>query len=158
MWANAVSVTQDSRNSYINAEVGTEISNSDILCFYVWIPRFKFKPVVVTDLYNNTESDIEEITDLNGNSTSISVFNGNNIATDIVFETKNVSKSYGENGYYTHPSFTYNGKELNGYWVGKYVTTGTLESPTILPEHDSIGKYKGYIHEHLIDIKKMQEN
>ena len=158
MWANAVSVTQSSRSNYMNAEVGTEISNSDILCFYVWIPRFKFKPVVITDIYNNAEKDFEKIENLDGNLKDISVFHGNNIATDIVFETKNVPKSYGENGYYTHPSFTYNGKELNGYWVGKYVTTGTLESPTILPEHDSIGKYKGYIHEHLIDIKKMQDD
>ena len=158
MWANAVSVTQESRSNYINAEAGTEISNSDILCFYVWIPRFKFKPVVITDIYNNAESDFEKINDLNGDSQYIDVFIGENIATDIIFETKDIPKSYGENGYYTHPSFTYNGKELNGYWVGKYVTTGTLETPTILPEHDSIGRYKGYVHEHLVDIKKMQDD
>ena len=40
MWANAVTVTETSRSTYLNAEPGTTISMDDINTMWVWIPRF----------------------------------------------------------------------------------------------------------------------
>ena len=40
MWANAVTVTETSRSTYLSAELGTEISMDDINTMWVWIPRF----------------------------------------------------------------------------------------------------------------------
>ena len=42
-WANAVAVTESSRNSYIKAKANTIIKEDDILAYYVWIPRYKYK-------------------------------------------------------------------------------------------------------------------
>jgi len=39
-WANAVTVTEENRDTYLNAEVGTPISMDDINTMLVWIPRF----------------------------------------------------------------------------------------------------------------------
>ena len=42
-WANAVAVTSGSRDKYKNATPGTAIPESDILAYYVWIPRYKYQ-------------------------------------------------------------------------------------------------------------------
>ena len=92
-------------NTTYNA--GDTIPENKIKAYYVWIPRYKYK------LFSNTtESTI-----------------------DIVFENKNKSKSSSTTigQYLTHPAFTYGTEELNGFWVGKFETTGTVSSPTIKP-------------------------
>ena len=50
---------------------------------------------------------------------------------EIVFEDKSQAKSNGsKNGeYLTHPAFTFGSTELNGIWVGKFETTGSISSP-----------------------------
>ena len=40
MWANAVTVTETNRQTYLNATPGTAISMNDINTMWVWIPRF----------------------------------------------------------------------------------------------------------------------
>ena len=40
MWANAVTVTETNRTTYLNAAAGTEIPMDDITTMWVWIPRF----------------------------------------------------------------------------------------------------------------------
>ena len=40
MWANAVTVKEANRTTYLNAKVGTEIPMTDINTMWVWIPRF----------------------------------------------------------------------------------------------------------------------
>ena len=40
MWANAVTVKEVNRQTYLNANVGTPISMDDITTMWVWIPRF----------------------------------------------------------------------------------------------------------------------
>ena len=42
-WANDVLVTETNRSTYQSATAGTEITDSNILAFYVWIPRYKYK-------------------------------------------------------------------------------------------------------------------
>ena len=49
----------------------------------------------------------------------------------------------------THPAFSWldnngNGEELNGLWIGKFETTGTVTNPTVKPnQHANINEYIG---------------
>ncbi len=39
----------------------------------------------------------------------------------------------------THPAFTFDGQQLNGFWTGKFETTGTISEPTVKPnQHANI--------------------
>ena len=114
-WANAVLVSSSSRDSYKEAGVGAKIDEADILAQYVWIPRYKYKvwnvnKVMGVDSYNAEEKGIDIVFE-SGTNTSGSV-----TCTDTLYETCS-----GTNGsYYTHPSFTFGGKQLKGIWVGKF--------------------------------------
>ena len=118
-WANAVLVTESSRNLYKLASPDTEINEVDVLAYLVWIPRYRYK------LFNVNSEVIspQEI--------------------EIVFESKNVQKSTGSNNgeWLTHPAFTFGSDELNGIWVGKFETTGNLTFPTIKPGIAAITRY-----------------
>ena len=130
-WANAVMVTSAKRDKYMNAGIGTEVKEADILAYYVWIPRYKYK------LFNATYAS--------GTSPQV---------IDVVFEsgistTGTVTCTYVPNGaetcqnksngnWYTHPAFTMinasgNKTELKGIWVGKFETTGSTTTPTVKP-------------------------
>ncbi|MCI6002224.1 MAG: hypothetical protein MRZ37_03660, partial [Tenericutes bacterium] len=125
-WANAVMVTSSTRDTYMNADVGTIVSEADVLAYYVWIPRYKYK------LFNATYAS--------GTSPQL---------IDVVFEngtstTGTVTCTYASNGaetctnkangnYYTHPAFAFGDTELSGIWVGKFETTGSTGTPTIKP-------------------------
>ena len=94
-WANSVIV--NNLNKYKN--VGTVVDNNDVLGYYVWIPRFRYKlwnvDANVTDSYNAYDNGI-----------------------DIVFENGLNSISNNENNkYVTHPVF---GDKLKGFWISKY--------------------------------------
>ena len=110
-WANAVMVTSETRDTYMNASTGTTISEEDILAYYVWIPRYKYQ------LFNVDTTTMDPI------------------EIQVTFEGKNVTKSSGTaNGeWLTHPAFTFGTNELKGIWVGKFSTTGSAETPTIKP-------------------------
>ncbi len=123
-WANAVLVTDATRNTYVNAEAGTTIQMKDIMAFYVWIPRYRYQIF----------TDVNHLTDY-GNITSQSNYVDNAHLIDIVFENNTVTKTNGSNKdeWLTHPAFTFGTDELNGIWVGKFETTGSSSTPTILP-------------------------
>ncbi len=42
MWANAVTVTEENRSTYMSSEAGTAISTDDINTMWVWIPRYSY--------------------------------------------------------------------------------------------------------------------
>lgn len=110
-WANAIIVKENgtkTRKYYEKAKADTEIKTEDILGFFVWIPRFKY------DTIKNT--GLQEI--------------------NIEFESASTSKSTGPNSI-THPAFTFD-KELEGFWIGKFETTGSANSMTILPNQPTI--------------------
>ena len=145
IWANAVMVKTDategvecskSRSYYMNAPAYTPVKEEDILAYYVWIPRYKYK------LFNATYAS--------GTSPSL---------IDVTFEnetstTGNVTCTYASNGaetcqnkangnWYTHPAFTMknasgNKTELKGIWVGKFETTGSTTTPTVKPGVSSL--------------------
>ena len=116
-WANVVLVNNNSRANYLNT-TGVTVNEKDILAYYVWIPRYKYKIWSVDN--NNKKGKEQEI--------------------QIVFENKSDSKTLGTQigEYRTHPAFTFGSDELNGIWVGKFETTGTADTPTIKPNAKSL--------------------
>ena len=118
-WANAVIL-----NSGYSYNVGDTIPESAIKAYFVWIPKYKYKlwNVGVTD----TETAVHSI--------------------DIVFDTTNTTDTETScatpmtsggtgncsNGkYMTHPAFI--SMDVNGFWVGKFELTGSIDSLTVKP-------------------------
>ncbi|MBR7042538.1 MAG: hypothetical protein IKI04_03450, partial [Bacilli bacterium] len=110
LWANAVLTTSTNRSTYQAIANGnsssTIIPESEILAYYVWIPRYKYA-----------------LTNANGSPESI----------DIVFESASTTKSTGTatgTSYYTHPAFTFGNDELEGFWAGKFEVSYTTDGTT----------------------------
>ena len=135
-WANAVLVTETNRATYKNATAGTEITDSDILAFYVWIPRYKYKvwninKVIGTDSYSarTTGIDIQFESDTASTGT-ITCNNYSYAAASSDADSPNETCT-GDNGeYYTHPAFTFGGYEVKGFWIGKYELSSETPSAT----------------------------
>ena len=131
-WANAVLVKESGTQTraYYKANPGVTINQADILAYYVWIPRYKYQ-IWSTD--NNNKKGKEQ-------------------TINIIFEDKNsISTGTQVGEYITHPAFWWDndsdgvrdaGEELAGIWVGKFETTGTASSPTILPDVSSLSSPK----------------
>ena len=106
-WANAVLVTNASRENYKSSNQGTEIIEDDILAYYTYIPRYRYQ------LWNanNNEYCLKD--------------NCGEQEIQIRFETNNSTKVLGnENAeWLTHPAFTFGDSELNGIWGGKFTTS-----------------------------------
>lgn len=119
-WANVVLTTSSSRSKYFNT-TGVPVSESDILAYLVWVPRYKYKIWTTTTSSKGSEQTIE-----------------------VVFEDKTTPKSTGTTvgSYRTHPAFTFGDAELNGIWVGKFETTGDATTPTVKPNLQSLRSQK----------------
>ena len=74
MWANAVTVTETNRTTYLNATAGTAIPMDDINTMWVWIPRFN---AVTPSNYNGGAKESPgaiDVTFVNVNETAIDAF------------------------------------------------------------------------------------
>lgn len=95
-WANAVVVKN---NKY--QKIGTPINETDVLAYYVWIPRYRYKlwnaEETITDSYKAYDEGIDIIFENGLNSTP-----NNSLKND---------------NYLTHPAFANN---LTGFWINKY--------------------------------------
>lgn len=106
-----------SRNYYLSDEaIGSVVYEKDILAFYVWIPRYKYK------LWDNNSFKITD-------------------TIDIVFENKNneisIGKSDGE--FITHKAFNY--YLTDGFWVSKYEASPSISSNCyLLPNIDNCNR------------------
>jgi len=127
-WANAVLVKTSGTQTraYYKANPGVVVNESDILAYYVWIPRYKYK---IWSVDNDNKYGKEQTIDIQ--------FEGN--------DTISTGTTVGS--YITHPAFWWDndsdgvrepGEELAGIWVGKFETTGTASNPTILPNVPSL--------------------
>ncbi len=131
-WANAVLVSSTNRSNYLSSEIGTVINEEDILAYYVWIPRYKYKvwninKVIGTDSYNAQTTGID-ITFEQG-TTSTGDINCNNYSFASVSSSTRSETCSGTNGqYYTHPAFTFGDIELTGIWVGKFEISAPTDS------------------------------
>lgn len=124
-YANAVFVRKNadtddpksrSREYYLsNRAIGEEVYEGDILGYYVWIPRYRYQLFNVS----NKTQDPQTIM--------------------IEFEGKNIKKSSGEiegtytnDNWYTHPAFSNNGVEYNGFWISKFQNSAGKNSSCYL--------------------------
>ena len=100
-WANAVLVSDTNRGSYKSSPPGTVIEEEDILGYFVYIPRYRYKLFNVD--YNGVPEQMIEVE----------------------FETRDTPKATGylNGSWLTHPAFTFGESELNGLWVGKFETS-----------------------------------
>ena len=123
-WANAVTVSTDTRSTYLSAEIGSTISMDDIETMWVWIPRYSY--TIASE--NGTTYYGKRGVYLN--STPTAALPGE---IDIKFVDKD-TKDTGTAKYlatekpknwYTPDAFTYDGNELSGIWVGKFETSSS---------------------------------
>ena len=131
MWANAVMVKSDKRDTYMSAINGTVIPEDDILAYYVWIPRYKYKLFNAT-YASGTSSQLIDVVFENGTSTT------GTVTCTYASNGKETCTNKSDGNWYTHPAFTMinasgNKTELKGIWVGKFETTGSTTTPTIKP-------------------------
>ena len=138
-WANAVLVSETNRNNYLTAETGAEISMDDILAYYVWIPRFKYKVWNIskqagaesTYAYNAKTEGIDIIFEEGKNSTGTISCNYNHNVSNIDLSTTTAETCTGNNGeYYTHPAFTFGNDEVRGFWISKFEISSSNPTAT----------------------------
>ena len=125
-WANAVMVTSSTRDTYMNADVGTTIPENDILAYFVWIPRYKYKLFNATYV-SGTSAQLIEVTFENGTSTT------GTVTCTYASSGAETCQNKANGNWYTHPAFTLGDTELKGIWVGKFETTGNISTPTVKP-------------------------
>ena len=151
-WANAVTVSKTNRNTYINAEVGTEIPMTDINTMWVWIPRFKYK----------IPSDIGSVNDVVSPPEIDVIFESGTSSTGVSEEVyrSGITEDGTNTNYYTHPAFkdgskVYNStaydiggwkEELEGFWVGKFeIGSNTKDSSRIIIKPGEIALYNNNV-------------
>ena len=147
-WANAVlvneeasncddgckdTITKKSRLELQNASAGTEISMDDILAFYVWIPRYKYKvwninKVVGTQSYNAKTEGIDIVFESGTESTGTISCTYSFASPSSTAGSPNETCTGSNGDYYTHPAFNLGGYDLKGFWIGKYELSS--ETPT----------------------------
>ena len=121
-WANAVIL-----NEADNYKEGEIIPNSAIESYFVWIPKYRYK------LFNVEGNKIEpqEIEIEFGTTNTV------DSETECIATNKSGDNGTCENGkWMTHPAFTSLG--VNGIWVGKFETTGTVDKVTVKPNETSL--------------------
>ena len=130
-WANAVMVTSATRDTYMNASKGTTIPENDILAYFVWIPRYKYKLFNAT-YKSGTSAQVIDVTFENGTSTT------GTVTCTYASNGAETCQNKANGNWYTHPAFTLGDTELEGIWVGKFETTGTTSAPTVKPGVQSL--------------------
>ena len=124
-WANAVTVSEENREAYLNAEPGTVIEMSDINTMWVWIPRYKYTIFNANMSGNETtkEQEIEILFEDGTASTgTVNCIDGinNSDGTSEVCTDSTYGDVTNNSSTYTHPAFTFGDDELTGFWFAKF--------------------------------------
>ena len=163
-WANAVTVKKETLSKYQNKNL--PIDESDVLGYWVYIPRYSYRVMrrdvtdkVVTDeeaigmggfsIRFETNEDFKRTPKACINSSSSRYYQD---CVDSTYPTE--ERLANQTAWATHPAFTWqytqdiNGfdktYELNGFWIGKFETTGTRTVPTVKPnQHANVYEYIG---------------
>ena len=125
-WANAVMVTTDKRETYMNANNNTVIPEEDILAYYVWIPRYKYKLFNAT-YTSGTSAQVIDVVFENGTSTT------GTVTCTYASNGAETCQNKSNGNWYTHPAFDLGNVKLRGIWVGKFEVSGTTSAPRIKP-------------------------
>ena len=151
-WANAVTVKDPSKYK----DKSLVVDEADILGYWVYIPRYAYMVMrrdatdkVVTDEEAATMGGFnirfETVDDLKKTPAACPYSSSSTYYYDCVPQSYpgNNESLIDRSAWATHPAFTWqytkdtNGfdqtVELNGFWIGKFETTGTAGSPTVLP-------------------------
>ena len=128
-WANAVTVSSNTRESYLSADVGTVVSMDDIETMWVWVPRYSYTIGSADEInYYGKQGDYLD-------STPKQVLPGEIDIKFIDKDTKEkgtaryvVSEGIKDNSWYTPDAFTFGDEELSGIWVGKFETSSSNPS------------------------------
>ena len=125
-WANAVTVSETSRSTYLSAEVGTVVSMDDIETMWVWIPRYSYTigSEDGTNYYGKQGDYLDSI--------PTQSLPGEIDIKFVSISTKDrgtakyiVSSGIQSNSWYTPDAFTFGDEELSGIWVGKFETSSS---------------------------------
>ena len=126
-WANAVMVSSETRETYMNAAEGAPVKEEDILAYYVWIPRYKYQ------LFNvEFAQTSEQLINVEFERGIASTGNVRCSTSEIGVETC-TNKANGN--WYTHPAFTFGDQQLQGIWVGKFETTYGTNTTDVYPDN-----------------------
>ena len=130
-WANAVTVSSSTRDSYLSAPVGSTISMEDIETMWVWIPRYSY--TIGSEDGTNYYGKQGDYLD----STSTQALPGEIDVKFVSTSTKDrgtaryiVSEGIQSNSWYTPDAFTFGDEELSGIWVGKFETSSSNPNAT----------------------------
>ena len=132
-WANAVLVTSTNRSTYQNASAGTSITESDILAYYVWIPRYKYKvwninKVIGTDSYSARTKGIDIVFEKSRESTGTINCTYSYAAPSSSANSPNETCTGSNGDYYTHPAFIFGSDNIRGFWMGKFEISSSNSS------------------------------
>jgi hypothetical protein len=149
-WANAVTVVSGKVSTYQNATPGTPVPEADILGYWVYIPRFAYEveryysfnaPVVANNFNVNfeTAATTKKTPQAPSGSTTAnaSCYTTPTSTSFTAYDYRaqcGISRTYGAatgTTWGTHPAFTVNGQEINGFWMAKFETSGSRTSPQI---------------------------
>jgi len=115
-WANAVIL-----NAGVTKNVGDTIDvSSEIKGMFVYVPRYEYK---IEGQYGTHPDGTVGTKEQPGE-----------IEVNFVSKETMISSE----GYIMHPAFTFGSIQQSGIWIGKFETTGTAETPTILPSISSL--------------------
>ena len=130
-WANAVTVSSTTRDTYLSAPAGTTISMDDIETMWVWIPRYS---------YSIGSEDGTNYYGKQGDYLSTTPTQALPGEIDVKFVSENVkdrgpanyivSDGIQDNSWYTPDAFTFGDEELSGIWVGKFETSSSNPDAT----------------------------
>ena len=131
LWANAVLLTDENYKKYQKMDINSPIEMSDILGFFVWIPRFKYNIINSSNYTNYERMNNIIFENSNGSTGTINCTDkiSNNVDKHIYSEicSDNVyDRIYDNLSTYTHPAFG----TKNGFWVSKFLMS---EGEKILP-------------------------
>ena len=130
-WANAVTVSESTRNNYLKASNGTVIKMDDIETMWVWIPRYSYSigSEDGTNYYGKQGKFLD--------TTPTKALPGE---IDVKFVSENVknrgsakyivNEGISEDDWYTPDAFTFGDEELRGIWVGKFETSSSNPNAT----------------------------
>ena len=140
-WANAVTVKEEALGKYQNKH--EVVDEEDVLGYWVYIPRYAYKVMrysvndkYVSDSKAISDGGFEIVFETKDTPKKTPAACSNSSSSRYYQECSNVSQDYGATtgtAWATHPAFTWGDEELNGFWIGKFETTGTESSPTVLP-------------------------
>ena len=125
-WANAVTVSTDTRSTYLSAPAGSTISMDDIETMWVWIPRYSYTIGSEDGAnYYGKQGDYLDSTPTQALPGEIDVKFVSENVKDRGTAKYVVSSGIQSNSWYTPDAFTFGDEELSGIWVGKFETSSS---------------------------------